>query len=77
MIETNVREAKARLSSYLSDVENGEEVLIVRRGKPVAVLKPVGEVAPLPSMKDFRQKINLRGLPASECIVRIRQEARY
>jgi prevent-host-death family protein len=41
MIQTNIREAKARLSAYLSQVEQGEEVMIVRRGKPVAILKPI------------------------------------
>ena len=76
MIETNVREVKAKLSAYLSCVEQGEEVMIVRRGKPVATLKPVKEPAALPSMKSFREKIRLRGLPASQTIIRMREESR-
>ncbi len=77
MIEANIREAKAKLSAYLSHVEQGEEVLIVRRGKPVAMLKSVKKAATLPSMKGFREKIRLRGLPASEAIIRMREESRY
>jgi prevent-host-death family protein len=77
MIKTNIREAKAKLSAYLSQVEQGEEVMIVRRGKPVAVLKPVQEAAALPSMKSFREKILLKGLPASQTIIRMREESRY
>jgi|AntAceMinimDraft_9_1070365.scaffolds.fasta_scaffold00586_18 prevent-host-death family protein len=77
MIQTNVREAKAKLSSYLSQVEQGEEVMIVRRGKPVAILKAVEQTAHLPSMKAFREKIRVKGLSASETIIRMREESRY
>lgn len=77
MIQSNIRETKAKLSSYLSQVEQGEEVMIVRRGKPVAVLKAVKQTAQLPSMKAFREKMRLKGLSASETIIRMREESRY
>ncbi|MCD6197810.1 MAG: type II toxin-antitoxin system prevent-host-death family antitoxin [Deltaproteobacteria bacterium] len=77
MIQTNVREAKAKLSSYLSQVEQGEEVMIVRRGKPVAILKAVEQTAHLPSMKAFREKMRVKGLSVSETIIRMREEFRY
>lgn len=77
MIQTNIRKAKAKLSAYLSQVEQGEEVMIVKRGKPVAMLKPIERAAALTSMKSFRQKIRLRGLPASQAIIRMREESRY
>lgn len=77
MIKSNIRETKAKLSSYLSQVEQGEEVMIVRRGKPVAVLKAVKQTAQLPSMKAFREKMRLKGLSASETIIRMREESRY
>ena len=41
MITVNVREAKTNLSRLLAQVESGEEVIIVRNGKPVARLAPV------------------------------------
>ncbi|MCS6997610.1 MAG: type II toxin-antitoxin system prevent-host-death family antitoxin [Casimicrobiaceae bacterium] len=37
----NVHEAKARLSALLEAVERGETVVIARRNKPVAELRPV------------------------------------
>ncbi len=37
----NVHEAKAHLSEYLAAVENGEEIVIARRNKPVARLVAV------------------------------------
>ena len=36
----NVRQAKAQLSRLLAQVEAGEEVLIARRGEPIARLVP-------------------------------------
>jgi prevent-host-death family protein len=41
MREVNVHEAKTQLSRLLVQVENGEEVVIARAGKPVARLVPV------------------------------------
>ena len=40
MITRNVTEAKAELSALLAQVELGHEVVIARRGKPVATLVP-------------------------------------
>jgi prevent-host-death family protein len=77
MIQANIREAKAKLSAFIAEVEQGEEVMIVRRGKPVAVIKPVEQAAPLPSMKTFRDRIRMSGLSGSETIIRMREESRY
>ena len=40
MIMVNVHEAKANLSEYLDAVERGERVVICRRNRPVAELRP-------------------------------------
>lgn len=40
MISKNVTEAKAQLSALLESVEQGEEVLITRGSRPVALLIP-------------------------------------
>jgi len=37
----NIHEAKTNFSKLLQRVLNGEEVIIARAGKPVAVLSPV------------------------------------
>ena len=36
----NIHEAKTHLSRLLERVERGDEVVIARRGKPIARLKP-------------------------------------
>jgi prevent-host-death family protein len=76
MVQTNIRDAKARLSAYVGMVEQGEEVVILRRGKPVAILKPVEEAAELTSMKEFRKTIKVKGTPASETLIKMRTESR-
>ncbi len=66
MIEANVRQAKAKLSSYLARVEQREEVVILRRGKPVAVLKPLEAVVRLLRFKEPRRQVKLTGLAVSQ-----------
>ena len=38
--QVSAAEAKAHLSELLDRVERGEEIVITRRGRPVAVLRP-------------------------------------
>ena len=40
MVQVTAAEAKARLSSLLDAVENGQSVVITRRGKAIAELVP-------------------------------------
>ena len=40
MKTANIAEAKAHFSALLAEVEAGEEVIITRRGKPVARIVP-------------------------------------
>ena len=41
MTTVNVHEAKTHLSKLLARVEAGEEIVIARSGKPIALLKAV------------------------------------
>lgn len=41
MKSVNIHEARAHLSQYVAQVEAGETVIICRRNKPVAELKPI------------------------------------
>jgi prevent-host-death family protein len=43
MAQVNIHEAKTHLSRLLERVEKGEEIVIARSGKPVAVLQPYRE----------------------------------
>ncbi|HWG66640.1 MAG TPA: type II toxin-antitoxin system prevent-host-death family antitoxin [Rhodanobacteraceae bacterium] len=42
-MQTNILEAKNRLSQLIKSVQAGEEVVIANRGEPVAKLIPVGK----------------------------------
>lgn len=74
----NVRETREKLSSLLDSVAAGEEITIVRHGKPVACL-----VAPQAERVQFVDRSELRAsLPpaqesAAEAIRNLRQEERY
>ncbi|HAZ60874.1 MAG TPA: prevent-host-death protein [Gammaproteobacteria bacterium] len=64
MTAINVHEAKAKLSELLDRVERGETVIIARRNKPVAELRPIA-----PTIEKKRRPIGLakgmgRVLPA-------------
>ena len=63
MKTVNIHEAKTTLSALLAEVERGEDVVIARKGKPVARLtriettrkKPVaGEWLSLPGWENFK-----------------------
>lgn len=77
-MEINVKEARARLSFLLNKVEKGDEILLLRRGKKVARLVPVQTPQrPLPSLKEFRSSIQLKGKPLSAVVVESRKKERF
>ena len=43
MIKLNIHEAKTHLSHYLDEARKGEKVLICKRNRPVAELRPLVE----------------------------------
>ena len=56
MKQVNIHEAKTRLSQLVADVENGEEVVLARAGKPVARLVKLE-----PERKPLRKAGRLKG----------------
>jgi prevent-host-death family protein len=40
----NVHEAKTHLSRYLDRIEQGETIVLCRRGKPIAEIRPIRPV---------------------------------
>ncbi len=77
-MEVSAKEARMRLSDLLKRAERGEEVLLVRRGKKVARLVPARKVEKtLPSLKEFRASIRMKGRPLSKAVIREREEERF
>jgi prevent-host-death family protein len=77
-VEISVKEARAKFSSLLNQVKEGDEVIIRRRGREIARLVPSSrEGRRLPSLSDFRRSIRLKGRPLSATIRKGRKEERY
>lgn len=55
MIISNIHAAKTHLSKLLVDVENGEEIVIAKAGKPIAKLVPFSD-GPVEPRKPGRLK---------------------
>ena len=65
MDEVGAFEAKNRLSALLERAERGEEILITRRGKPVARLGPVKPVIDRGVAREAANRILERSRSAS------------
>ena len=77
-MEINVKQARASLSSLLKRVEKGGEVVLLRRGKKVARLVPLeGWEGRLPSLKEFRASIQVKGEPLSMGVIKGREKGRF
>jgi len=77
-MEVNVKEARKKISALLDLTQNGEEILILRRGKKVARLVPPANVRRrLPDLNTFRKTITVTGNPLSQEVVDSRSAERY
>ena len=78
MQKVNVREARQQISRLLDAVAAGEEIVILRRGKPVARLLPASEIETgemhFPDRSALRAMIPPARLPAGELIREMRDE---
>ena len=75
MSAINLAEAKAHLSELVSKAENGEEIIIMRRGEAVAKLVPIA--APKKAFRSraaFRSTIRKGKTPSVDLIRQLRDE---
>ena len=77
-LKVSAKEVRERLSELLDRAARGEEVVILRRGKPVALLAPLraAKAARLPNLHEFRAIICTRGASLTDHLRRERQEKR-
>jgi prevent-host-death family protein len=76
-MQINVKEARSRFSTILNEVEEGKEVVIMRRGKAVARLIPyTAKRRMLPSLKDFRASVRITRASLSKTVIQSRTEER-
>jgi len=78
MKEVSVRDAREQLSRILKAVERGEEVSILRRGRPVArVVRPAGDPPRFRSRADLRQSLPAMREAAVDTVRALRDSERY
>jgi prevent-host-death family protein len=79
--EVSIRQAREGLRALLAEVQAGEEVVLLRRGKPVARIVPIAGEGQnenrLPKLGTFRASIQLKGGPLGEALAAARAEERY
>ncbi len=72
----SVAEVKAKLSAILAAVESGEEVVITKRGKPIArIRRDPGAAADIDWARIDAFRAGLKGTKAS--VERARKQSRY
>ncbi len=77
-MEINAKEARSKLSSLLNKVEERGDIVIVRRGKRVArLITAESRVKRLPTLKDFRASVKIKGVSLGAVISRVREGGRY
>ena len=77
METVSVAATKAHLSKLLDRIEKGEEIVVTRRGKPVARLSPVRpRKKPLPLLAEFRSGIPRLKTTGSKVLRMMREEGR-
>lgn len=77
METVDMEQAKVRLDELLDMVETGEEVVINRRGAPVAHLSPAGRTnkpLPLRKLADFRASMPRLKRSSAEVLRELRDE---
>lgn len=71
----NVAEAKAHFSALLADAEGGEEIIIMRRGKPVARIVPEPACPPQPyGLSELRAFVEAKPCRAGLSVAELRKQ---
>ena len=77
-MEISAKEARTKLSTLLKKVEEGGDIVIVKRGKRVArLIAAENRMKRLPTLKNFRASVKVKGSPLSALVSSGREETRY
>lgn len=60
-------------SSLFSDVENGEIIVVLRHGRPIAEIKPASREGAVPSWKRPGLRLSVKGADLSSAIMEERE----
>ena len=79
-MNVNLANAKAHLSELLDRVEKGEDIIITRRGKPVARLtaeRRARKPLDMEAIRKFQATMPKSDTSAGELVRKLREESRY
>jgi prevent-host-death family protein len=77
-MEISAKEARSKFSLLLKKAEEGSEIVIARRGKRVArLIAAEDRVKRLPTLRNFRTSVKVKGASLSTVVSHEREEARY
>lgn len=75
MHTVSIAEAKAHLSQILNQVIAGEEVIVTRRGHPIARIEAVNKhLKPIPNLEAFRTGFPKLEISSQKILRRLRDE---
>lgn len=75
MHTVTVAQAKSHFSKILNWVEAGEEVVVTRRGRPIACIGAVAKkLKPIPSLAAFRAQLPKAKVSSAKEIRKLRDE---
>lgn len=78
MTTINAKEARSQFKQLLDRVAGGEKISIQRHGKTVArLVPPTPSKNRLPSLKKFRDSIQVTGSPLSTSLIQHRKSERF
>jgi prevent-host-death family protein len=76
MSMVGIKELKNRLTHYIRRTKQGEEIVVTERGKPVAVLTPIGAERQVETVEAKLARLAARGivtLPTRKPMKRVRR----
>ena len=78
MQQVDITHTSVTINQLLNQVKNGEEIVIISHGKPIARLSPISHISqPLTSRRKLRATQSQTLTSNVEIIQSLRQEARY
>ena len=74
MKTASVGEIQKNFARVLSGITNGQEILITKRGKPVARIVPLSPQSEIEWPDFYNEAINLKGKSISEIVIEGRED---
>ena len=74
MKTATVGEIQKNFSGILNQIKAGEEIVVTRRGKPVAKISAIGPKEKIDWPDFYGAAIELKGKPVGEIVIEVRED---